>query len=833
VTIPASVTSIGYAPFAGCMKLASITVKSGNSVYDSRNNCNALIETASNTLISGCMNTEIPTSVTAINSGAFWGNTGISSIIIPNGVTTIGEAAFYYCTGLTSIGIPNSVTSIGPSAFSYCNLSTVSFGSGVTSIGSGAFFHCPELTNVYCFAENVPESVFNIFANTYIETIATLYVPKGSFDAYNAATPWKSFNKIVEMEDPKVLTGRFSVAADKQVAFSQGNLQYKASVNWWAFADNQYNMVGQDNENISSTYDGRIDLFGWGTSSYNDKWPYMTSENDYDYGDGANDLTGTNYDWGVYAAIINGGGKAWQTLTTAEWTYLFQTRDGAADKQGNATVAGTKGLVLLPDTWQLPEGLSFTAATTDWTTNTYTASQWDDMEAAGAVFLPASGRRVNGGSIMSLGDNSRGYYWTASASDEDKASFVIFRETNATKLDTEYRSMGFAVRLVRECEPVKVKLNKSKATIQKGKTLTLKATVTPSDLTDKSVTWKSSNTAVATVTSKGKVTAVKAGTATITCTSNATGKKATCKVTVGYVKLDQTEAILQKGKTMTLTPTVYPSKLEDKTVTWKSSNTKIATVTSKGKVKGVKAGTATITCTSNATGLSTTCEVLVGYVKLDQTEAIIQKGKTKTLTATVYPSKLEDKSVTWSSSNTKIATVTSKGKVKGVKAGTATITCTSNVTGLSTTCEVTVGYVKLDQTEVSVNKGKTVTLTATVYPSKLEDKTVTWESSNTRVATVTSEGKVKGVRVGTATITCTSNATGLSTTCAVTVTTTSGSRSLDGDDDETTGIEENAVAVEPFDVYDLSGHKVLHQVTSLDGLPNGIYIVNGKKVVIK
>ena len=250
-------------------------------------------------------------------------------------------------------------------------------------------------------------------------------------------------------------------------------------------------------------------------------------------------------------------------------------------------------------------------------------------------------------------------------------------------------------------------------------------------------------------------------------------------------------------------------------------------------MKGVKAGTATITCTSNATGLSTTCTVSVGYVKLDQTEMIVEKYKTKTLTATVYPSKLEDKTVTWSSSNTKIATVTSKGKVKGVKAGTATITCTSNATGLSTTCTVTVGYVKLDQTEVTVKKGKTVTLTATVYPSKLEDKSVIWESSNTKVATVTREGKVKGVKAGTATITCTSNATGLSTTCTVTVTTTSGSRSLDGDDDETTGIGENVVAVEPFDVYDLSGRKVLHQVTSLDGLPNAIYIVNGKKIVIK
>ena len=126
-----------------------------------------------------------------------------------------------------------------------------------------------------------------------------------------------------------------------------------------------------------------------------------------------------------------------------------------------------------------------------------------------------------------------------------------------------------------------------------------------------------------------------------------------------------------------------------------------------------------------------------------------------------------------------------------------------------------------------------MTLKATVYPSTLADKSVTWKSSNTSIATVTAEGKVKGVKAGSATITCTSVATGLSTTCTVTVTSTSGSRSMEGDDDELTGIEENVVVVEPFDVYDLSGRKVRHQVTSLDGLSDGIYIVNGKKILKK
>ena len=304
---------------------------------------------------------------------------------------------------------------------------------------------------------------------------------------------------------------------------------------------------------------------------------------------------------------------------------------------------------------------------------------------------------------------------------------------------------------------------------------------------------------------------------------------------LGTVKLNKSKVTIQKGKKTTLTATVYPSSLEDKSVTWESSNTKIATVTSAGKVKGVKAGTATITCTSNSTGAQATCEVTVvkGLVTLNKTEACVQKGKTMTLKATVTPETLADKSMTWESSDKKIATVTKAGKVKGVKYGTATITCTSVATGAKATCQVTVGKVVISISEVSIKKSRGITLETTLYPTDLADKSVTWKSSDKSIATVNEEGRVKGIAAGTATITCTSVATGLKGTCTVTVLSTSEARSLGGDDDGTTGIEENVVAVEPFDVYDLGGRKVLHQVTSLDGLPDGIYIVNGKKILKK
>ena len=177
ITIPNSVTSIGDRVFENCSSLTSIAIAEDNTMYDSRNNCNAIIETATDTLIAGCQNTIIPNGVTSIEDYSFYGHNKLTSIVIPDSVKSIGDYAFYYCSGLASITIGNGVKSIGDSAFYNCSsLTSVTIPNGVTSIGSCVFTG----TSIKSIA--IPESVTSIGGNAfyYCRTITSIAVAGGN-----------------------------------------------------------------------------------------------------------------------------------------------------------------------------------------------------------------------------------------------------------------------------------------------------------------------------------------------------------------------------------------------------------------------------------------------------------------------------------------------------------------------------------------------------------------------------------------------------------------------------------------------------------------------------
>ncbi len=257
------------------------------------------------------------------------------------------------------------------------------------------------------------------------------------------------------------INGLFTINVNgDQVYFSQGNLQYQASTNIWRFAESQWDYRGQENSNISSTYSGWIDLFGWGTSGWNcgntyyHPWDYDYSN--YGYGpSGQNNLTGiyANADWGIYNMISNGGNVAntWRTLTREEWLYVFYTRATSSGiRYARANVNNINGVILLPDDWEESYYALINTNTSDasYSSNVINISIWmNSLQTHGAVFLPTAGFR-SGKNIYE--DGISGWYWSSSSRSAQDAYHLGFNNTSLTPQNDNQRCYGGCVRLVQD-----------------------------------------------------------------------------------------------------------------------------------------------------------------------------------------------------------------------------------------------------------------------------------------------------------------------------------------------------------------------------------------------
>lgn len=233
--------------------------------------------------------------------------------------------------------------------------------------------------------------------------------------------------------------GRFSVSETQKVDFAPGNLQYQASTGTWRFAEHQYDYVGEDNEHISSTYSGWIDLFGWGTWTGSSPNPYITSKDNVNYTFDPADFQGT---------VAGYESRTWRTPTKDEWTYVFDTRSTPSGiRFAKAQVNEVNGVILLPDDWNASTYAlnSYNTDDAGFSSNVITALEWTTLENAGAVFLPAAGGRY-GTSVSGVG--SGGYYWSASY-DNSYGAYNVFFSDGYLSTDIAYdRYYGFSVRLV-------------------------------------------------------------------------------------------------------------------------------------------------------------------------------------------------------------------------------------------------------------------------------------------------------------------------------------------------------------------------------------------------
>ncbi len=312
---------------------------------------------------------------------------------------------------------------------------------------------CEPKTGVVVMSGLKPNTTY--FVRAYLSgSVGVIYSREVAF----STLPSDKVGMLPEGALPKL----FSVSEGKQVLFSKGNLQYQATTKTWRFAEHQYDVIGKDNEKISETYSGWIDLFGWATSGYDhgavNYQPWSGNKDTksnalhWAYGDASYNLydeTG-QADWG-YNAISNGGNQEglWRTPRKEEWLYLLFVRNTASGVRfAKAVVNGVNGLVLLPDQWQTTtyQLNSVNMAKMNYTNNVISLVDWQQvLEPAGAVFLPVGGARTIEG-IFELGACQ-----TSSVGCEDSFE-LLFGADDIYLWATGHRGDGLSVRLVRDVE---------------------------------------------------------------------------------------------------------------------------------------------------------------------------------------------------------------------------------------------------------------------------------------------------------------------------------------------------------------------------------------------
>ena len=781
ITIPEKVTSIGAHAFEDCSKLTSITIPEGvTSIgYETFYGCSSLTSIT------------IPEGVTNIGDWAFWWCSSLTSITIPNSVTSIGKSAFLRCSKLTSITIPDSVTSIGNFAFEYCSsLTNITIPDSVTNMGEGVFKDCSRLEKVLCLG-NAPKLGRKSFDGC--SSNLKIYAKNG-LTGYDA-NGWEIYSDKIVRYDESLKKNSVTFTSRKQTEkIELSNAVFKSIASIKSYEIEDKSIVSVDSSgNVTPLKNGATNVKA--VVQYFDGTKVNLTEkivvNVKSTGLVINPSTWSFVD--KYQSPTKKMVAKVQPIDTAFQDVTWKssnTKVATVDSSGNVTAVGNGTCKI-------------TATTTDGYNKSGSSDVTVDIKAESINLDKTSLDITNLGVKEKLKADVSPSFSTINRPVKWSSS-----DTNVAKVDSSgnVTSVGGGIckitattadgtNLSASCDVsvgIKVQsinFNISRYTISDtAQSPLFKPVISPSNATKKGVTWSSSNTNVATVSSSGVIKAVSNGTCKITATTtDGTNLSASMDIIVDIkaksISFSSTSyKITDKAQTPSFTPKILPENTANKNVTWKSSDTSIATVSSSGVIKAVSNGTCKIIATTtDGTNLSASMDVIVDIkaksVALDKTSMqITSQNSINKLVATVTPTQANQK-VSWSSSNGNIATVDSKGRVKAVSNGKCKIIATTtDGTNRTASCDVTVDIkfvtgISFDFNSYTItNVNQTPVFRPNITPSDAEDKNVRWSSSNTKVATVSSSGVIKAAGNGTCKITATTtDGTNLSASFNITV----------------------------------------------------------------
>lgn len=659
VTIPNSVTSIGYSAFNNCDSLTNVTTGSfissiggyafygcdgmtsvtiGNSVSeigdDAFSECYSLASVNISDLDAWChiSFSSYYSNPLCYAHHLFLNGEEIKNLVIPSSVTSIGNYTFNGCSGLTSVIIPNSVTSIGYGAFQYCtSLSSLTIGKSVTAISDYAFNSCSNLRKLVFNAVNCTSIGYSAFYSSdyYSNYISAILQFGDSVEHIPSGLP--SLN----------MSGKTLIIPNSVKSFDYGAIRGNCNAV----------VVGKGVENIASeTFTSSISKV------------YVSTKEPQPCEPGAFNNPQTLY--------VPAGSKSKYFTATgwSEFAYIIEGEYAVADSimLDNTDVVLPKDATFQLNATILPD------------TATNTTASWISMNTNVATV------------------NSNGLVTARGVGETDIMAWVDNVATTCHVIVT----------------PIMVEnitLNENHLSMAISDTYTLTVTeVSPNNAENKELEWDiPENDVIATLlvnNSRLNISAVNEGRVTITVrATDGSGKIATCEVFVSSTTPVKTLTItpetldLHVGYSQQLTATITPDDAYTKTLQWMTSNSNVATVNSNGVVTGRGVGTATITAiTTDGSNLSASCAVLVTTVPvesvtLNRTELEMNEGSSYTLSATVLPSDAYDRSLTWTSSNPSVATVNYNGRVTAVGIGSTIVTATTNDgTNISAACHVTV-----------------------------------------------------------------------------------------------------------------------------------------------